>query len=30
MYHQYADDGGILTSPKELEPLLKGAIPGFF
>lgn len=29
MYHIYADDGRILTSPKELEPLLKGAFPAF-
>lgn len=29
MYHQYADDGRILTSPKELEPLLRGSFPAF-
>ena len=29
IYHIYADDGRILTSPKELEPLLKGAFPAF-
>ncbi len=29
MYHQYADDGRILTSPKELEPLLKGSFTAF-
>jgi hypothetical protein len=30
MKHIYADDGRILTSPKELEPLLKGSYPAFF
>jgi hypothetical protein len=30
MYHIYADDGRIITPPKELEPLLKGAFPAFF
>lgn len=29
MKHIYADDGRILTSPKELEPLLKGAFSAF-
>jgi len=29
MYHFYADDGRILTPPKELEPQLKGAFPAF-
>ena len=29
MYHIYADDGRILTSPKELEPLLEGSFPAF-
>jgi hypothetical protein len=29
MNHHYADDGRILTPPKELEPLLKGAFPAF-
>lgn len=29
MYHFYADDGRILTPPKELEPLLKGSFPAF-
>jgi len=29
LYHQYADDGRILTSPRELEPLLKGSFPAF-
>lgn len=29
MYHFYADDGRILTPPKALEPLLKGAFPAF-
>ena len=29
MYHQYTDDGRVLTSPKELEPLLKGSFPAF-
>ena len=29
MYHIYADDGRILTSPKELEPLLKSSFPAF-
>ncbi len=29
MLHQYADDGRILTPPKELEPLLKGSFPAF-
>jgi hypothetical protein len=29
MYHIYADDGRILTSPKELEPLLKGSFTAF-
>lgn len=29
MYHQYADDGRILTSPKELEPMLKGSFTAF-
>jgi len=27
--HIYADDGRILTSPKELEPLLRGSFPAF-
>ncbi|MCU0520644.1 MAG: DUF3795 domain-containing protein [Anaerolineae bacterium] len=30
MHHQYADDGRILTSPKELEPLLRGSFPAFY
>ena len=29
MNHHYADDGRILTPPKELEPLLKGSFPAF-
>jgi len=29
MYHFYADDGRILTPPKELAPRLKGAFPAF-
>jgi len=29
MYHFYADDGRILTPPKELEPHLKCAFPAF-
>lgn len=29
MLHHYADDGRILTPPKELEPILKGAFPAF-
>ena len=29
MYHIYADDGRILTSPKELEPLLKSSFTAF-
>ncbi len=29
MYHFHADDGRILTPPKELEPQLKGAFPAF-
>lgn len=29
MYHIYADDGRFLTSPKELEPLLKGSFTAF-
>ena len=29
MYYIYADDGRILTSPKELEPLLKGSFTAF-
>ncbi len=29
MYHFYADDGRVLTPPKELEPLLKGSFPAF-
>jgi hypothetical protein len=29
MFHFYADDGRILTPPKELEPQLKGAFPAF-
>ena len=29
MYHFHADDGRILTPPKELEPRLKGAFPAF-
>ena len=29
MYHIYADDGRVLTSPKELEPILKGSFPSF-
>lgn len=29
MLHHYADDGRILTPPKELEPLLKGSFPAF-
>ena len=30
MYHFYADDGRILTPPKELKPLLRCAYPAFF
>lgn len=30
MKHFTADDGRILTPPKELEPLLKGSFPAFF
>jgi len=30
MFSFHADDGRILTPPKELEPLLKGAYPTFF
>jgi len=30
MYHFYADDGRILTPPKELEPKLRGAFPAFY
>ena len=30
MKHFTTDDGRILTSPKELEPLLKGSFPAFF
>ena len=29
MKHTITDDGRILTSPKELEPLLKGSFPAF-
>lgn len=29
MLHHYADDGRILTPPKELEPMLKGSFPAF-
>ncbi|MDR1539887.1 MAG: hypothetical protein LBU32_18190 [Clostridiales bacterium] len=29
MKHIHADDGRILTSPKELKPLLKGAFTAF-
>ncbi len=29
MFHFYADDGRILTPPKELEPQLRGAFPAF-
>jgi len=29
MYHIYSDDGRILTSPKELEPLLKSSFSAF-
>ena len=29
MLHHYADDGRILTPPKELEPLLKGSFQAF-
>ena len=29
MTHIHADDGRILTAPKELSPLLKGAFPAF-
>ncbi len=29
MHHHYADDGRILTPPKELKPLLKNAFPAF-
>jgi len=29
MLHHYADDGRIMTPPKELEPLLKGSFPAF-
>jgi hypothetical protein len=29
MYHFYADDGRIITPPKELEPLLKSSFPAF-
>lgn len=29
MYHFYADDGRVLTPPKELEPQLKGSFPAF-
>jgi len=30
MKHITADDGRILTPPKELEPLLKDAFPAFY
>ena len=30
MFNFYADDGRVLTPPKELAPLLKGAFPAFF
>ena len=30
MLNMTADDGRILTPPKELEPLLKGAFPAFY
>jgi hypothetical protein len=30
MNHIHADDGRILTPPKELNPLLKGAFPAFY
>jgi len=30
MKHITADDGRVLTPPKELEPLLKGAYPAFY
>ena len=29
MLHHYADDGRILTPPKELEPMLKDSFPAF-
>jgi hypothetical protein len=29
MYHFYADDGRILTPPKELKPLLKDSYTAF-
>lgn len=29
MLHHYADDGRVLTPPKELEPQLKGSFPAF-
>ena len=29
MLHHYADDGRIMTPPKELEPLLKGSFSAF-
>ena len=29
MYNFYADDGRVLTPPKELEPQLKGSFPAF-
>jgi len=29
MYHFHADDGRVLTPPKELEPKLNGAFPAF-
>jgi len=28
--HHYADDGRIMTPPRELEPLLKGSFPAFY
>jgi len=30
MFHFHANDGRILTPPKELEPMLRGAFPAFF
>lgn len=30
MKHHYADDGRIMTPPRELEPLLKGSFPAFY
>ena len=30
MLHHYADDGRVMTPPKELEPILKGAYLAFF